>query len=108
MAETLGAHVMAAAARLAPEPVVREALAAIAAEEATHAVLSFRIVAWALAAGGADVRAAVQAELERPWPRLDVAELALRAGIEAVELEAAAGAGVSEVLEPAVAQLLAA
>lgn len=108
LAETLGAHVMAAAARLAPEPAVREALGAIAAEEATHAVLSFRTVAWALAAGGADVRAAVQAELERPWPRLDVAELALRAGLDVAELEAAARAGVTEVLEPAMARLLAA
>ena len=108
MAETLGAHVMAAAARLAPEAAVREALSAIAAEEATHAVLSFRVVAWALAAGGPDVRAAVRAELDRPWPHLDVAELALRAGIDVAELEAAAKAGVSEVLEPAVAQLLAA
>lgn len=107
LAETLGAHVMAVAARLAPDPAVREALAAIAAEEATHAVLSFRIVAWALAAGGEDVKAAVRAELERPWPRIDVAELALRAGVNVTELEAAAHAGVREVLQPATARLLA-
>jgi hypothetical protein len=108
LAETLGAHVMAEAARLAPEGAVREALRAIAAEEATHAVLSFRIVAWALVTGGPDVRAAVDKELERPWPRLDVAELALRAGAGVAELQAAARAGVTEVLEPAIAQLLAA
>ena len=106
--KTLGAHVLAEAARLAPETAVRESLAAIAAEEATHAVLSFRIAAWALAAGGASVRAAVRAELEKPCPRLDVTELALRAGVETSALQAAADAGVTEVLEPAVRRLLAA
>jgi hypothetical protein len=107
LAETLGAHVMDAAARLAPESAVREALRTIADEEATHAVLSFRIVAWALAVGGDDVRAAVRAALALPWPRLDVAELALRAGVESEALGAAAHAGVADVLEPAVARLLA-
>ena len=107
LAETLGAHVLTEAARLAPEPAVRESLGAIAAEEATHAVLSFRIVAWALASGGDAVRAAVREELARPWPRLDVMELALRAGVEPDLLRTAAAAGVAEVLKPAVTRLLA-
>jgi len=106
LAETLGAHVAQAAAELAPEPNVRAVLASIAAEEATHAVLSFRIVAWALASGGPAVKAAVRAALGRPWPALDVDELALRAGVDVAELSAAARQGVTEVLEPAVARLL--
>lgn len=107
LAETLGAHVMAEAARLAPDAVVSASLGEIAAEEATHAVLSFRIVAWALAAGGDAVRAAVCEELARPWPRLDVTELALRAGVEPDMLQAAAETGVTDVLAPATARLLA-
>jgi hypothetical protein len=86
---------------------VREALRRIADEEATHAVLSFRIVAWALGTGGPDVQAAVRSALAEPWPKLDLTELAVRAGVDEVELRAAARAGVTEVLEPAVARLLA-
>jgi hypothetical protein len=108
LGETLGAHVTEVAAALAPESEIREALASIAAEEATHAVLSFRIVAWALAAGGPHVRAAVLAALDRPWPRLDVNELALRSNVDVEALSAAAERGVREVLEPAVARLMAA
>jgi hypothetical protein len=95
------------AARLAPENCVREALREIADEEATHAVLSFRIVAWALGVGGTDVRAAVRAALAEAWPKLDVAELALRAGVDEAELRAAARTGVTGVVEPAVERLLA-
>jgi len=106
LGETLGAHVTEVAAAHAPEPEVREALASIAAEEATHAVLSFRIVAWALEVGGPDVRAAVLAALERPWPRLDVRELALRSNVDVNALAAAAERGVREVLKPAVTELV--
>jgi hypothetical protein len=108
LGETLGAHLAAVAAELAPEPEVRAELLAIASEEAEHAVLSFRIVAWALAAGGADVRAAVRAAFEAPWPRADVGELALRANVDVAFLERAAAEGVTDVLEPARDQLLAA
>jgi 1,2-phenylacetyl-CoA epoxidase catalytic subunit len=106
LAETLGAHVTEVAASLAPDPEVRQALASIAAEEATHAVLSFRIVAWALEVGGSDVRAAVKSALARPWPRLDVNELAIRSNVAVEALAAAAEQGVREVLEPAVTALL--
>jgi hypothetical protein len=108
LAETLGAHVAEAAARLAPEPAVSAALRAIADEEATHAVLSFRIVAWALQVGGEAVNAAVRAAFAEPWPRLDVEELALRAGVDARLLAQAAREGAVEVLSPAVSRLLAA
>jgi hypothetical protein len=106
--ETLGAHLAAAAAELASEPEVKAALGAIAAEEAEHAVLSYRIVAWALRAGGAEVKAAVVAAFAEPWPRLDVEELALRANVEVALLRRAADEGITEVLVPAQTRLLAA
>jgi hypothetical protein len=108
LGETLGAHLAAVAAERAPEPEVRAELVVIAAEEAEHAVLSFRIVAWALAVGGAEVLAAVRAAFEAPWPRADVAELALRASVDEALLERAAAEGVTDVLEPARDRLLAA
>jgi hypothetical protein len=108
LGETLGAHLASVAAELAPEPEVKAALGAIAAEESEHAVLSYRIVAWALGVGGAEVRAAVNAAFAEPRPRLDVNELALRANIDVSLLRRAADAGVAEVLVPAQARLLAA
>ncbi len=108
LGETLGAHLLAAAVELTPEPATRAELSAIAAEEAEHGVLSFRIVTWALAAGGADVLAAVRDAFAAPWPQADLAELALRANVDEALLRAAAVEGVREVLEPARDQLLAA
>lgn len=108
LAETLGAHLAAVAAERCPEPEVRAELTAIAAEEAQHAVLSFRIVAWALATGGAAVRRAVTQAFAEPWPELDVAELALRANVDEETLRRAAAEGVTSVLEPARDHLLAA
>jgi hypothetical protein len=108
LGETLGAHLATVAAELCPEPETRAELSAIAAEEAEHAVLSFRIVAWALALGGADVREAVRRAFAEPWPRVDVAELALRANVDEAALHRAAAAGVTDVLEPARDRLLAA
>jgi hypothetical protein len=99
--ETLGAHLALELARSAPEADVRAAMTTIAGEEAQHAVLSFRILAWALQAGGARVRAAVReafAELRLP---LALAELALRTGVEVSALCAAAERGACELLEPA-------
>ena len=107
-AETLGAHVAAVAAELAPEPDVREQLQAIASEEATHAVLSFRIVAWALRVGGAPVATTVNAAFAAPCPRLDLHELALRANVALSELQRAADHGVAHIIEPAARHLLAA
>ncbi len=108
LAETLGAHVAAVAAELAPEPDVRAELQLIAGEEAAHAVLSFRIVAWALRVGGQDVAAAVHAAFAAPCPRLDLEELALRSNVAVAELERAAETGVAEIIRPAAQRLLAA
>jgi hypothetical protein len=57
--ETLAAHQALAAAEVAKDPVVRRVLAGIAEDEARHAELAWRFVAWALGQGGADVREAV-------------------------------------------------
>jgi hypothetical protein len=108
LGETLGAHLVVRAAALAPEPEVRRALEAIAAEEAEHAVLSFRIVAWALATGGAETRAAVKHALSLPWPEPELEELAVRANVDPDALRAASAEGVAEVLSPATSALLAA
>lgn len=108
LAETLGAHVLGVAAEHAPEPTVRAALLSMAEEEARHAVLSFRIVAWALRSGRADVLAGVHAAFAAPWPSIDVRELSLRSGVDVERLAAAAEQGQKEVLAPAAAHLLAA
>jgi hypothetical protein len=108
LAETLGAHLAVVAAQHAPEADIRETLHRLGADEARHSVLSYRVVAWALRAGGAAVRDTVNDAFAEPWPQLDVTELALRSGVAAAVLQAAADAGIREILEPARAQLLAA
>lgn len=108
LAETLGAHVVAVAAERAPESDVVAALRGIAQEEATHAVLSFRIVAWALRVGGTAVQSAVRAAFDEPWPKLDVEELALRTNVDVGVLRAACEEAVAHVIRPAAAELLAA
>ena len=57
--ETFASLVAREAADLATEPAVRAALDGIAADEARHAELAWRFVAWALSEGGDDVHAAV-------------------------------------------------
>jgi hypothetical protein len=59
--ETLGALVAAERARLAEDRAVKSALERIAADEARHAALAWRMVKWAIEQGGFQVRAAVQA-----------------------------------------------
>jgi hypothetical protein len=106
LAETLGAHVLAVAAAHAPDAAVQRILSSMAEEEARHAVLSFRIVAWALQSGDAAVRASVRGAFEAPWPRVDVEELSVRSNVDKQRLTAAAQQGVRDVLTPAAAHLL--
>lgn len=56
--ETEAAVVAAMCAEAAQDPAVREALRAIAEEEARHAALAYAVVRWAIEAGGDVVRAA--------------------------------------------------
>jgi hypothetical protein len=108
LAETLGAHLAQVAADAARDPQIRTVLAKIAQEEARHAALSYRIVVWALRTGGARVKQAVLEALAGPLPRIDIDELALRAGVDPDLLTQAAKFGVDEVIRPATATMLAA
>lgn len=108
LAETLAAHVATVAGELAPDPAVRATLREIADDERRHAVLSWRVVAWAVARGGAEVRAAVRGALVAGPVGVDVAEVALRAGVDVDILQAAVREGVREVLRPAARALAAA
>ncbi len=59
--ETVAAIEAREALDVARDPVVREVLATIAQDEARHAELAWRTVAWAVGVGGDDVRDAVRA-----------------------------------------------
>jgi hypothetical protein len=60
VAETIAALHVQRAAEQARDPVVKAALARIAEEEAEHAALAWRALAWMLATGGGEVRRAVE------------------------------------------------
>jgi hypothetical protein len=63
LGETVAALVAAEQLARATDPAVRAALAEIADDEARHAELSWRTVAWAIQTGGDEVRAAVERAL---------------------------------------------
>ncbi|MDC3958704.1 ferritin-like domain-containing protein [Polyangium jinanense] len=58
--ETIAAVIAAEQCARAEDPAVAEVLAGIAADEARHAELAWRTVAWAIRVGGERVRAAVE------------------------------------------------
>lgn len=62
--ETVAALCVAEGARRCASPELREVLAAIADDEARHAELSYRILAWALREGDAGLRARIAEELD--------------------------------------------
>ena len=68
--ETLSAIIASEQLAAATDPAVRRALAAIAEDEARHAELAWRTVAWAVEVGGDEVRAAVEAAFEAAAARL--------------------------------------
>ncbi|MDP2310167.1 MAG: ferritin-like domain-containing protein [Pseudomonadota bacterium] len=111
--ETTGAVLARAAADAAADPQVREALAAIAADEERHAALSWQVVAWAVRASStredaAVVREAVRAAFAAPVAAVDVTELAVRAQVEPALLRAAARTSLTDVVRPAARALMAA
>jgi len=64
--EAASAHVLAACALAARDPVVRDALHTMAADEARHAALAWDIVAWALAASPDAVAPVLRAWVAAP------------------------------------------
>jgi hypothetical protein len=63
LGETVAAVVAAEQLARASDPAVRAALLEIAEDEARHALLAWKTVAWAIRVGGAPVRAAVECAL---------------------------------------------
>lgn len=113
MGETLGAALAAASAQRAQDPQIRATLETIAADEARHAALSWRIVAWAIQAGGPLVRAAVADAFQRPLPLTtpafpDSANAEAMGVLSADAQEAIFARALREVVAPARRVLLAA
>lgn len=106
--ETVGAVLARAAAERADDPAICAIFATIAADEERHAVLSWRIVAWAWRTGDADVRAAVGAAFRAPAPGFDVAELARRTGASAQAFAEVVDGALADVVRPAARGVLAA
>lgn len=65
VAEGIAADTAARGARTATDPVIRDTLSMIAADEARHADLAWSVLEWALAVGGDPLHAAVIARVER-------------------------------------------
>ena len=104
--ETLGAIAARAAAQATVDPGAKATLAVLCADEERHAVLSWRVVAWALAVGGPDVRQAVEVAFGEPVQPLDVRALALRADVDGGLLQSALRSGLDRVVTPAARALL--
>ena len=110
MGETLAVCRAAAQLRDATEPEARRVLQGIVDDESRHAALAWDIVAWALTQGGAEVRAALSAAVERA--RLPAAGTLGTMHTAAHGLPAsvqdALEVGFYEVIRPTVCELLAA
>ncbi|WP_437522286.1 ferritin-like domain-containing protein [Sorangium sp. So ce726] len=114
VAETLAAVLAAEQLGHAQDPAVRAALTAIAADEARHAELAWRAVAWAVATGGAEVRAAVIDAFAAGEEVLAGfvsgaaagSELTAHGRLGAAEIAAALRRALDEVVRPAAAALL--
>jgi hypothetical protein len=113
--ETIAALTAEAMLAAAEDDAVRGALARIAEDEAAHARLSWRFVAWAIAAGPEDVRDAVAAAFAVAPPSLhadafpagaDRAAMRAHGRLDAPEGVAVASRAWSEVIRPCARALL--
>jgi hypothetical protein len=110
--ETISAAVAAEQLAGAVDPAVRAALAIVVEDEARHAELAWRAVAWAIRAGGARVARAVgevfaeMGAMELPGPEEEDLREHGRLGSEA--MRATAERAVEEIVRPAARALLAA
>ncbi len=112
--ETLAAIQASAQRDAATDPAVRAALTTIAADEARHAELAWRTVAWAVAEGGAEVLRAVRAAFDEalaapPIPEPIAAdlvtELAAHGRLDGPTLTRAFERAIAEVIRPAMRSL---
>lgn len=111
LGETVGAYVAARAAEGEEDEAVRAVIQRIADDEARHAALSWRVVAWALRAGGEPVRAAVREAFRSPMALQAPPQLqkgGSYGGLQAAAFEAVAREGLRQVVAPAAAALFAA
>jgi len=117
--ETLGAALAAEQLAVARDPEVAAALRKIARDEARHAELAWRFVAWAVALGGAEVLRSVERAVERAIESTLAMEIQNYDGIDldawhahgrltCTESRAAAARAIREVVRPCVAALRAA
>lgn len=114
--ETLGAAVAAEQAERATDPHAKEVLARLARDEARHAELAWRFVAWAVARGGEPVRAAAARAIDRAiaatranpvreYPGVDMVVWRAHGRLSCDEARAAAEAAIREVVAPSLAAL---
>jgi hypothetical protein len=111
--ETLAAIVVAEQHQRATDPAVRAALGTIAADEARHAELAWRTLAWALREGGDSVASAARevftramASTPRPEDNPEIEGAPSSHGrIGAVEIAELQRRGLREVVSPCVASL---
>jgi hypothetical protein len=109
--ETLGALLAEEQAARATDPVAKAILARIARDEARHAELAWRFVAWAVARGGEDVARAVRVAIDRATTATLAMEIRpLRVNADAwtahgrltcAESRAIAARGIAEIVAPA-------
>ena len=112
--ETIAASIAAEQLAGAEDPGAASALGIIAADEARHAELAWRTVAWAVRVGGAPVREAVEAVFQRMEPpesmTLGASEdprLRAHGRLGAKALREAAARALEDVVRPAARALLA-
>ncbi len=109
--ETLSALATRRAAQEARDPALRALLARLASDEERHAVLSWRVVAWAVQRGGAEVRQAVVDALREPvrfGGPVESEELADQGILGPRAMRRVAEEGLRRVVAPAATALLAA
>ncbi len=109
--ETISAVIASEQLAHAQDPAVRDALAVIAEDEARHAELAFRTLAWAIRVGGRDVAEAISNAFVQAMRDIDVSgasenpALAAHGRLDAATLRRAAKRGMDEVLRPAMSAL---
>lgn len=115
--ETIAAILAAEARDLAVEPAARDALTAIAGDEARHAASAWKLVAWAARAGGSEAREAIARAFDAAFaegvavgsdaPGVDHGVMRAHGRLPAGNVARAADRAMAEVIAPARAALLA-